>query len=756
VKVTATSSKDTIPSDGTGLGQKGVRLTRDGQDRAGDAPRGEGARSHAGWSARRWGEPTATLRHERDPRRSTRPQNGTPFPHPASPLKPPDHAVRCPGGAHSPPGSPRPLWDTFSSPNTDGAPRWLWEPAAPTGTHPKFGRVHGVETRRREPRGGRGRARRCSAHARVGGARATPCGGGGHWAPAGQKPQRNRRCCSDRASGRALPSCCQTWPAGRCQPRELTPAPTAASLSRGETHARRTGQSRRRTAGRRGQEPRGLERSSVGGTPRATLRHEPGPLSSSRPQNEPPKLPQFPHPSIPALGPSPGPHPGRPPKARRDRRAETGGCSRRRHERGAPGAGPTLERRIVLPYPEAPNARARRVHLHLKPHSRTLYYETADDYQVESRRTALDCREPPKAGLSEIGEQHYECWKTCEKSNLNKHQRTVTAERPYMCKKSLKTFSWKSTLQRHQQIHTGVKRYEYKECRKFVQQNSHFITHQTIHTSVKPYECKEYGKIFFQKPALKVHRSTHTGAKPYGWKESETSPGEKLHECKECGKTVLKHSGLKQHQTIHKGEKPYECKECRKTYTWQSSFKINERIQTVEKRDECTESGKSFFNQSTLKRHQSSDTGPKCHECKESVNIHQSKYTREKSYECNECGINFQKKSYLKIHQRIHTGEKPYDCKECVSKHTSVLILEREHMTVKNVGKHSTGTQTSRDTREFTQERNPMSVKNVGKLSRQSALNKHQKTQHKKKYLMNIKKCCSQELCTARTVRTLE
>ncbi|KAG8508405.1 LOW QUALITY PROTEIN: Zinc finger protein 662, partial [Galemys pyrenaicus] len=66
----------------------------------------------------------------------------------------------------------------------------------------------------------------------------------------------------------------------------------------------------------------------------------------------------------------------------------------------------------------------------------------------------------------QTGEQSYECWKICENSTLSKLESTVAGEKPYACKKGLKTFSRKPTLKRHQKMHTDVKPYIHKECRK--------------------------------------------------------------------------------------------------------------------------------------------------------------------------------------------------------------------------------------------------------------------------------------------------
>ncbi|KAG8504389.1 Zinc finger protein 25, partial [Galemys pyrenaicus] len=281
----------------------------------------------------------------------------------------------------------------------------------------------------------------------------------------------------------------------------------------------------------------------------------------------------------------------------------------------------------------------------------------------------------------QTGEQ--ECWKTCENSALDKHQKTVRGEKPYECEKCMKTFSWKGNLKRHQRIHIGVKPYECKECRKTFHRKSYLYIHERIHIGEKPYECKECGKTFCWESGLKRHQGTHTGEIPY--------------ECEECGKTFFQKQTLITHQRVHTGEKPYECKVCGKTFSWQSALNIHQKIHISEKPHQCKVCKKTFRLKSTLSIHERTHKSEKPYQCKEcrktfsqkiSLEIHQRNHTGEKPFECNECRKTFLSKPALKRHQRIHTGEKPYNCKECrktysqkssLSKHQRIHIGQKPH-----------------------------------------------------------------------------
>uniref|UniRef100_A0A8C3S514 Zinc finger protein 697 n=1 Tax=Chelydra serpentina TaxID=8475 RepID=A0A8C3S514_CHESE len=156
------------------------------------------------------------------------------------------------------------------------------------------------------------------------------------------------------------------------------------------------------------------------------------------------------------------------------------------------------------------------------------------------------------------GQYMSETWR----SDLIKHQRTHTGEKPYICSECGENFSVSSHLFTHKRTHTGERPFHCNECGKSFSRNSHLINHQRIHTGEKPFECAQCGKSFSDFSTLTQHQRTHTGEKPYV--------------CVECGKSFIQSSHLVRHRRIHTGEKPYKCAECGKSFRYKKplSYKV--------------------------------------------------------------------------------------------------------------------------------------------------------------------------------------
>ncbi|XP_054867321.1 zinc finger protein 892-like [Amphiprion ocellaris] len=115
------------------------------------------------------------------------------------------------------------------------------------------------------------------------------------------------------------------------------------------------------------------------------------------------------------------------------------------------------------------------------------------------------------------------------------------ATKSLTCEMCGKAFKYKSELIRHHRTHTGEKPYSCGTCGKSFSQRTHLTVHIRCHTGEKLYVCNTCGKRFSGSSAHNKHMKIHKMGKSYS--------------CGTCGKSFIQRSHLTAHMRIHTGEK---------------------------------------------------------------------------------------------------------------------------------------------------------------------------------------------------------
>ncbi|KAG7522171.1 transcriptional repressor CTCF-like isoform X1 [Solea senegalensis] len=258
------------------------------------------------------------------------------------------------------------------------------------------------------------------------------------------------------------------------------------------------------------------------------------------------------------------------------------------------------------------------------------------------------------------------CSYTCpRRSNLDRHMKSHTDERPHKCHLCGRAFRTVTLLRNHLNTHTGTRPHKCTDCDMAFVTSGELVRHRRYkHTHEKPFKCSMCDYCSVEVSKLKRHIRSHTGERPF--------------QCSLCSYASRDTYKLKRHMRTHSGEKPYECYICHARFTQSGTMKMHilqKHTENVAK-FHCPHCDTVIARKSDLgvhlrKQHSFIETGKKCRYCdavfheRYALIQHQKSHKNEKRFKCEMCDYCCRQERHMVMHRRTHTGEKPFACSQC-------------------------------------------------------------------------------------------
>ncbi len=307
-----------------------------------------------------------------------------------------------------------------------------------------------------------------------------------------------------------------------------------------------------------------------------------------------------------------------------------------------------------------------------KPYSMVPFYQRRGHFPVHTIPMAPDCKACGYTfAHTELLREHNEavhgvftcnvCFRTfTSRSNLDRHARLHTGQKPYVCSKCGKAFSRKDHLTNHAAKHA----FKCGKClKRFVDRESLNSHYAQEHNCVLSNVCEHCNKGFTDAKVYAEHVKTHPEVSG-----SRHPVRHRPFSCIRCSFTCSTRLDLLKHKQIHRDvQSVYSCLACSERFgdpvLYSQHFSGHKNEVGV---FECCMCRKIYKTLQDLRSHEAAH-----------LEIAETDAAKQDDFTCPYCSKTFQSEIRLSEHISIHEGHRKFRCGSCDQGFTSPAALKQ-------------------------------------------------------------------------------